>query len=169
MALFEDDDVIEALAADAAEEAFTGGVHKRRAFGGLQNVNARAFGDAVKLAAELGVAITDDELGPSPNGVSCRNCWAVQASQGSRGTATWTTSLVFTSTTKKANNGRNQTSWTCRKSQAQTVWLARKAFQLCPSPGGRTARMCRWMERLATRMPSLSNSPRMRSAPPVRL
>ncbi len=63
MALSEDDDVIEALAADAAEEAFTGGVHKRRAFGGLQNANARAFGDAVKLAAELGVAITDDELG----------------------------------------------------------------------------------------------------------
>lgn len=77
-----------------------------------------------------------------------------------------TTSFVFTFTMKTAKIGRNQMSYSCRKSHAQTVWFFRKAFQDCPRCGS-TGRLCRyfWTVRFDTRMPSFSSSPRMRSAP----
>src|SRR5690606_39179870 len=60
----EDDDEVEAFAADAAEEALAGGVHERCADGCLEDANARAVRDAVEVRAELGVAIADDEARP---------------------------------------------------------------------------------------------------------
>jgi hypothetical protein len=48
--------------------------------------------------------------GPSPKGVALRNCCAVHCRVGARVTATWTTRLLFTSTTKNAKTGRNQMS-----------------------------------------------------------
>jgi len=61
---------------------------------------------------------------------------------------------------------------TGRKSQAQicSACVRKKVFQLCPR--GRVVRTCRIyfsMVRLQTRLPNLSNSPRIRSAPHSRL
>src|SRR5687767_12320142 len=45
------------------------------------------------------------------------------------------------STMKNAKIGRNQMSYTCKKSQAHTVWFRRNECQLCPrrGVGGRAA------------------------------
>src|SRR5712692_1092453 len=56
------------------------------------------------------------------------------------------------------------------KSQAQVLsaWFLRKVDHVCPPPLVRTPRMYFWMVRLLTLMPSLSSSPRIRSAPQSR-
>ena len=51
----------------------------------------------------------------------------------------------------------------CTKSQAQVTWLRRKVLQRWPSPGTRFF-MYRCTVRFETRIPSLSSSPRSRSA-----
>src|SRR5690606_17446498 len=66
VSLTQDDDVVEALAAHAAEEPLAGCVHQRCANRSLQDADAGGFGDTVEFRAELGVAITDDEVRSSP-------------------------------------------------------------------------------------------------------
>ena len=73
---------------------------------------------------------------------------------------------------KKANSERKSRSVTERKSQAQicSAWLCKKVLHFCPRGlAVRTGLMYFWMVRLQTRMPSLSHSPRIRSAPQSRL
>src|SRR5947209_9075402 len=76
------------------------------------------------------------------------------------------------SMTQRTQRRRKQRSVTCHKSQAHTsaAWLRKNVLQFCPL--GRFKRPCRiylWMVRLLTRISSLSNSPRIRSAPQSRL
>jgi len=87
-------------------------------------------------------------------------------------TPTWMTLRECRRVLKKANNERKKRSVTGRKSHAQIcwAWVCRNVFQVCPCGRVvRTARMYFCMVRLQTWMPSLSNSPRMRSAPHNRL
>src|SRR6185503_15105664 len=63
---------------------------------------------------------------------------------------------------------RNKRSWVWMKSQThmRSAWFFRKVAQLWPPPPRlRTPRMYFWIVRLLTLIPTLSNSPRMRSAP----
>jgi hypothetical protein len=73
---------------------------------------------------------------------------------------------------KKTNSERKKRSVICKKSPAQisAAWFCRKVAQFCP-PGllKRTCLIYFWMVRLHTRISSLRNSPRMRSAPQSRL
>ena len=73
----------------------------------------------------------------------------------------------FNSMMKKAKSERKKRSVTCKKSQAHTsfAWLCKKVAQFCP-PGRlrRTGFIYFWMVRSLTRIPRLSNSPRIRSA-----
>lgn len=57
-----DEDVIEALASHAAEEALTDGVDQRGTHRGANDSRASALGNSVELGAELVVTIADDEL-----------------------------------------------------------------------------------------------------------
>jgi hypothetical protein len=110
--------------------------------------------------------------GAAPKGVASRSCWATQASVGERVTPTCTMRREPSSVRTKANNGRKNRSWTCRKSPAQmsVAWLRTNVVQVWPrGRGGRACSMYRWIVRLATLMSSFSNSPRMRSAPQSRL
>ena len=78
----------------------------------------------------------------------------------------------FSSTMKKAKSGRKKRSVICKKSPAQisATWLRRNVFQVCPRTRfGRPCRIYLWMVRLLTLLSSLSNSPRIRSAPQSRL
>ena len=51
----------------------------------------------------------------------------------------------------------------------RSAWFFKKVAQLCPPPPRlRTPRMYFWIVRLLTLTPTLSNSPRMRSAPQSR-
>jgi len=73
---------------------------------------------------------------------------------------------------KKPNSERKKRSVTERKSQAQICWacVCKNVLHVClRGLVGRTCLMYFWMVRLQTWMPSLRNSPRMRSAPHNRL
>jgi len=82
-------------------------------------------------------------------------------------TPTWMTLRDRISRMKKANSERKKRSVTCKQSHAQMslAWFCRKVAQFCPRRlGVRVCLMYFCMLRLQTRMPSLSNSPRIRSA-----
>jgi len=73
---------------------------------------------------------------------------------------------------KKANSERKKRSVTGSKSQAQicSACVCKKVFQFCPRGlAGRAGLIYFWIVRLQTRRPSLSNSPRILSAPHSRL
>ena len=100
MGLGKDDDVIEALAPDAAQKSLAHRVHERRPHRGAQDASSGALGNAVEGRTELVVPIADDELRTLPEG----------GRVGARVTPTCTTRFAFTSTTKNAKMGRNQMS-----------------------------------------------------------
>src|SRR5438067_6876524 len=92
-------------------------------------------------------------------------CCAHHSSVGAYVTAAWRIVRRRRSRKKSTNTSRNRMSNVCTKSHAHVTWFRRNVDQLCPSPRGRERRMYRCIVRLHTRMPSLSSSPRMRSAP----
>jgi len=96
--------------------------------------------------------------------VVLRACCAHQSSDGARVTAACMILRLVRSRKNRTKIGRKSTSKVCTKSQAQVTWLRRKVVQRWPSPGTRFF-MYRCTVRFETRMPSLSNSPRSRSAP----
>src|SRR5438309_2382888 len=59
--LAEDQDVVEALAAEAAEEAFADGIHVGRVRRDRDHVDARAVGGVGKVAAEFAVVVPDQK------------------------------------------------------------------------------------------------------------
>ena len=59
--LAKDQNVIEALAAEAAEEAFADGIHVGRVRRDRDHVDARAVGRGGKMAAEFAVVVPDQE------------------------------------------------------------------------------------------------------------
>src|SRR5467141_4870697 len=91
-------------------------------------------------------------------------CCAHQSSDGARVTAACMILRLFRSRKNRTKIGRKSRSKVCAKSQAQVTWLRRKVLQRWPSPGTRFF-MCRCTVRFETRIPSLSSSPRSRSAP----
>ncbi len=63
--LAEDDDVIEALAPDAAEEsALANGIHERSSDCRPKNADGSALCGTVEVGTELPVVVADDELAP---------------------------------------------------------------------------------------------------------
>jgi hypothetical protein len=66
MRLGQDDDVIEALAADAPQKSFAHRVHERPTHGRAQDANAGAAGHAVEGLTELVVAVANEELRTLP-------------------------------------------------------------------------------------------------------
>src|SRR6267143_3534386 len=96
--------------------------------------------------------------------VVLRACCAHQSSDGARVTAACTILRLFRSRKNRTKIGRKSTSKVCTKSQAQVTWLRRKVAQRWPSPGT-CFFMYRCTVRFETRIPSLSSSPRSRSAP----
>src|SRR5208283_5980072 len=62
MLLAEDQDAVEELAAQGADEAFAGRVHARSLDGGAQDPGAVCLEDGVEGLSEVGSAVADDEL-----------------------------------------------------------------------------------------------------------
>ena len=108
--LAEDDDVIEALAPDAAEKSLANGIHERSMNGRPKNADAGALCGMVEVGAELAVVVANDELRPGAKGVASRSCCAVHCAVGCRVTSRCTTRLVLMSMIKNAKTVLNQTS-----------------------------------------------------------
>src|SRR5450631_2501192 len=71
----ENNNVVEALAPDAAEKSLANGIHERSLNGRPKNADAGALRGAVEVGAELAVVVANDELGPEmPKGVASRIC-----------------------------------------------------------------------------------------------
>src|SRR5216684_3684885 len=90
--IIEQQNVIEHLASDAADEALSRGVHVGCPDGNLDDPDSGSLGDAVEGGSELVVAISHKHL---------RGC-AVHSCVGFLVTATWTTRLDARWTMKKA-------------------------------------------------------------------
>ena len=115
-------------------------------------------------------------FGPFPHGVASRNCCAVHSSVGYFVTPVCIIRRVFNSNTTKIYHCRNNQSFTTVKSQDQLfpAWFFRNVAQLSRKGIGTmwpdecsflSFGMYRWTVRLLTSIPSISNSPRIRSAP----
>ena len=66
MASVHDQEPVEALGADGADEAFGDRVRFRRSHRRLDDPDAFAYEDGVEVAGELAVAVTDQEAKQSP-------------------------------------------------------------------------------------------------------
>jgi hypothetical protein len=66
--LCEDDDVIEALSADAAEKSLANRIHERSLNGRPKNADTGTGGGAAEVSAELAVVVANDELGSGAEG-----------------------------------------------------------------------------------------------------
>jgi hypothetical protein len=108
MALAEDEHVIEALAAYAAQKALAEGVGLRRSYRRFQHSRADGSGDAVEVAAVLVVAVTKDEARSDAERRRVRSWWATQVELGLNVTPTLTTLREPSSTMKNAKSGRNR-------------------------------------------------------------
>ncbi len=83
LAAAEDEQPVEALATDAADPALGVGVRVRRLDGCADHRDPFSLEDVIEAAAELGVAIVDEEAERLPVSSSVisrlRACWATQA------------------------------------------------------------------------------------------
>src|SRR2546430_17378994 len=81
-----DEEPVEAVAADGADPAFGERVGLRRPKWGADDLDALASEDLVERAAELAVAVVDQESGrrlsSDSDQASCRACWAIQRPSG---------------------------------------------------------------------------------------
>jgi hypothetical protein len=66
--LGEDDQVVEALSADASQKAFAHGVHERRLNRRAHDACPGALGDTVEHGTEFIVAVAEEEPRPLPEG-----------------------------------------------------------------------------------------------------
>jgi len=168
--LAQDQDVVQALAADAAQEALAHGMCPRRAVRRARDADATACGDGRACRPVRALVVAAEEPGALVERLAARRCRATRASVGWRVTPTCTTRRAPSAITKQAHNGRQARSVTGRKSQARIVaaWLRRKVDQAGPRGRGVPAqRRAVCIVRFATRTPSVPSSPRIRSAPPV--
>src|SRR6267378_2314632 len=163
MALAKHEDMVEQFAPESADKALGEGVHVRGPDRGANDLGADSFEQAREPSTQLGVAIDDKHFGRTSK-VAFRARCAYQSSDGARVTAACMILRLFRSRKNRTKIGRKSTLKVCTKSQAQVTWLRRKVLQRWPSPGTRFF-MYRCTVRFETRIPSLSSSPRSRSAP----
>ncbi len=163
MALAKHEDMVEQFAPESADKALGEGIM----FGVRTAVRTTLVPTAsnrhTNRAPSLASRSTTSASGWMSN-VAFRACCAHQSSDGARVTAACRILRLFRSRKNKTKIGRKSTSNVCTKSQAQVTWLRRKVLQRWPSPGTRFF-MYRCTVRFEARIPSLSSSPRSRSAP----
>jgi len=164
----EDDDVIKTLPPHTPEESLAHGVHERSPNGCPKNVRASTLDDAIEVRAERTVVVSNDERGRDAEGCGVANLLRCPLRRRVLGDADMHDALRVDINDEERED-RPEPNVVCRKSHAQTVWLHKNVRQLCPLGGAglRQSRICRCTVRLATWVPSLSSSPRMRSAPKV--
>jgi hypothetical protein len=81
VALVDDEDAVEELAADGADKAFSDGVGPRRPHGRPDDLDAAAGEDGVEGRGELGVTISDEEPEPPADVVEVHGQVAGQLGQ----------------------------------------------------------------------------------------
>ena len=82
VALAQDEDVVETLAPDRADEAFGEGILPRAAGGREDLLDPHALDPAAKGVSEVGIAIAEEIGGGVSSGKVSTSCWAVQAAVG---------------------------------------------------------------------------------------
>src|SRR5882672_1250205 len=140
--LTEDEDVVEHLSPECADEALSKGIHVRRAYRRAHDAHARRLEYGSGARAELRVVVADDNCG-TRSMVAFLACCAHHSSVGAYVTAAWRIVRRRRSRKKSTNTSRNRMSNVCTKSHAHVTWFRRNVDQLCPSPRGRERRMYR--------------------------
>src|SRR3989441_1001492 len=140
--LTEDEDMVEQLSAERADEAFKEGIHVRRAYRRAYDAHPRRPEYAGEARSELRVMVADDKVWRAVHRGVPGLC-AHHSSVGAYVTAAWRILRRRRSRKKSTNNSRNRMSNACTKSHAHVTWFRRNVDQLCPSPRGRERRMYR--------------------------
>src|SRR6266404_991500 len=164
MALAKHEEMVEQFAPESADKALGEGVHVGVRTAVRTTLVPTASNRLANRAPSLASRSTTSTSGWTSK-VAFRACCAHQSSDGARVTAACMILRLFRSRKNRTKIGRKSTSKVCTKSQAQVTWLRRKVLQRWPSPQGTRLFMYRCTVRFETRIPSLSSSPRSRSAP----
>src|SRR6266436_10179125 len=164
VALAKNEDMVEQFASENADKALGEGVHVRGPYRGANDLGADGFEQAREPSTQLGVAIDDKHFGLDVQGCVSRLLRTPVIGRRPGDCSKHDSPSLQIEKEQRTRIGRKSTSKVCTKSQAQVTWLRRKVLQRWPSPGTRFF-MYRCTVRFETRMPSLSNSPRSRSAP----
>jgi len=159
--------VVEQLSPYAADEAFRDGIHIRRANRRTDHLRADALGRAVERRAELVVAIPQQDGGSFPVHGGVAQLLGRPRLRRVAGRGDMDRAPRCQVHEEERVDRAEQRSWVWMKSQThmRSAWFFRNVAQLWPPPRLRTPRMYFWIVRLLTLIPSLSSSPRMRSAP----
>src|ERR1019366_3189322 len=161
----EDDDVIEALAADAPQKSLADRVHQRRLHGGAHDTGTGARGDAVEDRTELVVAISDEELWPMPSRAAGPSPSRFSFARSNR---SWSDILLDVAAVRDPTAARRRSPYVLRGPPtgiaAEVATLARRSLDLAHRPGASIE-----AKRAGTRIPWLviARSPRPVSSRPL--
>src|SRR5882724_8432225 len=138
----EDEEVVEHLSPERANEALSKSIQVRRAYRRAHDAHTRRPEYVSEARAELRVVVADDNLWRA---VHCGVPGLLRAPPVGwrvrhRGMEDRSATQVQEEST---NTSRNRMSNVCAKSQAHVTWFLRNVDQLCPSPRGRVRRMYR--------------------------
>src|SRR5882762_10463430 len=164
MALAKHEDMVEQFAPESVDKALGEGVHVRGPERDANDLGADRFEQAREPSTQLGVAIDDKHFGLDVQGCVSRLLRTPVIGRRPGDCSMHDSPSLQIEKEQRTRIGRKSTSKVCTKSQAQVTWLRRKVLQRWPSPGTRFF-MYRCTVRFETRIPSLSSSPRSRSAP----
>src|SRR5882762_140914 len=138
--LTEDEDVVEHLSPECADEGLSKGIHVRRTYRRSHDAHARRPSTPGNREPSF-VSWSQTTTCGTRSMVAFLACCAHHSSVGAEVTAAWRIVRRRRSRKKSTNTSRNRMSKVWTKSQAHVTWFRRKVDQLCPLPGGRKRRM----------------------------
>ena len=144
----EHDQMIKALAAQGADEAFNIGILPRRPRRRLDFEDPQGLDSAGEHDPVTASRSRRRYRGAVSQGNASTSCWAVHCAVGASVTLTWTTRRRSCARTTKTNRTLNITVGTVKKSTETRLpmWLARKVRQVCD---GGVRRRTRYLETVA--------------------
>jgi hypothetical protein len=161
----EDEDMIEQLASESADETLGEGVHVGRSGRGPHDARADRLERAGKAPPELPIAVADEQLRDVPVHRGVPRLLRAPFVAGRVGRGGVDDHAPAQVEEEEDEDLAEEDVVGLREVGDPRDVVLEKVDQRCPSLGRRGRRMYFWTVRFATRMPSFSNSPRMRSAP----
>lgn len=163
MALAKHEDMVEQFTAESADKALGEGVHVRGPDRGANDFGADGFKQAREPSTQLGVAIDDKHFGLDVQGCVSRLLRTPVIGRRPGDCSMHDSPSLQIENEQDEDRAEEHVEGLHEVTSPGDV-VRRKVVQRWPSPGTRFF-MYRCTVRFETRMPSLSNSPRSRSAP----
>src|SRR5882724_777815 len=164
MALAKHEDMVEQFPPESADKALGEDVHVRRPDRGANDLGADSFEQAREPSTELGVAIDDKHFGLDVQGCVSRLLRTPVIGRRPGDCSMHDSPSLQIEKQKDEDRAEEHVEGLHKVTSPGNVVVRGKVLQRWPSPGTRFF-MYRCTVRFETRIPSLSSSPRSRSAP----